>query len=56
MTDSQRAALAEREAAGWPPFAHVAALRASATELAPRRSSSCARRASSRARARTSNC
>jgi len=28
-----RAALAEREAAGWPPFAHVAALRASATEL-----------------------
>jgi len=30
-----RAALAEREAAGWPPFAHVAALRASALELAP---------------------
>jgi primosomal protein N' (replication factor Y) (superfamily II helicase) len=29
-----RTALAEREAAGWPPFAHVAALRASATELA----------------------
>jgi primosomal protein N' (replication factor Y) (superfamily II helicase) len=29
------AALAEREAAGWPPFAHIAALRASATELAP---------------------
>ncbi|HTU64657.1 MAG TPA: primosomal protein N' [Steroidobacteraceae bacterium] len=28
-----RSALAEREAAGWPPFAHVAALRASATEL-----------------------
>jgi primosomal protein N' (replication factor Y) (superfamily II helicase) len=28
-----RTALAEREAAGWPPFAHVAALRASATEL-----------------------
>jgi primosomal protein N' (replication factor Y) len=28
-----RIALAEREAAGWPPFAHVAALRASATEL-----------------------
>jgi primosomal protein N' (replication factor Y) (superfamily II helicase) len=27
-------ALAEREAAQWPPFAHVAALRASATELA----------------------
>jgi len=27
------AALAERLAAGWPPFAHVAALRASATEL-----------------------
>jgi primosomal protein N' (replication factor Y) (superfamily II helicase) len=27
-------ALAEREAAGWPPFAHVAALRASASELA----------------------
>jgi primosomal protein N' (replication factor Y) len=27
------AALAERQAAGWPPFAHVAALRASATEL-----------------------
>ena len=26
-----RAALAERAAAGWPPFAHVAALRASAT-------------------------
>jgi primosomal protein N' (replication factor Y) len=30
-----RAALAEREAANWPPFAHVAALRASATALAP---------------------
>ena len=30
-----RAALAEREAAHWPPFAHVAALRASATALAP---------------------
>jgi len=29
-----QAALAERSAAGWPPFAHVAALRASATELA----------------------
>jgi primosomal protein N' (replication factor Y) (superfamily II helicase) len=29
-----RAALAERAAAGWPPFAHVAALRASATTLA----------------------
>ena len=29
-----RAALAERAAAGWPPFAHVAALRASAGELA----------------------
>jgi len=29
------AALAERQAASWPPFAHVAALRASATELAP---------------------
>jgi primosomal protein N' (replication factor Y) len=29
-----RAALAERAAAGWPPFAHVAALRASATSLA----------------------
>ena len=28
-----RTALAEREAAGWPPFAHVAALRASAPEL-----------------------
>ncbi len=28
-----RAALAEREAAGWPPFAHVAAIRASAPEL-----------------------
>jgi primosomal protein N' (replication factor Y) (superfamily II helicase) len=28
-----RAALAERQAAGWPPFAHVAALRASATGL-----------------------
>jgi primosomal protein N' (replication factor Y) len=28
-----RAALAEREAAGWPPFAHVAAVRASAPEL-----------------------
>lgn len=27
------AALAERQAAGWPPFAHVAALRASATSL-----------------------
>jgi primosomal protein N' (replication factor Y) len=30
-----RAALAEREAANWPPFAHVAALRASAAALAP---------------------
>jgi len=30
-----RSALAEREASGWPPFAHIAALRASATELAP---------------------
>ena len=30
-----RAALAERAAANWPPFAHVAALRASATALAP---------------------
>jgi len=30
-----RAALAEREAANWPPFAHVAALRASATALGP---------------------
>ena len=30
-----KAALAEREAANWPPFAHVAALRASATALAP---------------------
>ncbi|MEO8019457.1 MAG: primosomal protein N' [Pseudomonadota bacterium] len=30
-----RAALAERAAAHWPPFAHVAALRASATALAP---------------------
>ena len=30
-----RAALAERAAADWPPFAHVAALRASATSLAP---------------------
>jgi primosomal protein N' (replication factor Y) (superfamily II helicase) len=30
-----RAALAERAAAQWPPFAHVVALRASATELAP---------------------
>jgi len=29
-----RTALAERESAGWPPFAHVAALRASASELA----------------------
>jgi primosomal protein N' (replication factor Y) len=29
------AALAEREAAGWPPFAYIAALRASATELKP---------------------
>jgi primosomal protein N' (replication factor Y) len=28
-----RTALAEREAAGWPPFAHVVALRASAPEL-----------------------
>jgi primosomal protein N' (replication factor Y) len=28
-----RAALQERAAAGWPPFAHVAALRASATTL-----------------------
>jgi primosomal protein N' (replication factor Y) len=28
-----RAALAERAAAGWPPFAHVAVLRASAAEL-----------------------
>jgi len=30
-----RAALTERAAAHWPPFAHVAALRASATALAP---------------------
>jgi primosomal protein N' (replication factor Y) len=30
-----QAALAERAAANWPPFAHVAALRASATALAP---------------------
>ena len=30
-----RTALAERAAAHWPPFAHVVALRASATELAP---------------------
>jgi primosomal protein N' (replication factor Y) len=30
-----RTALAEREAAGWPPFAHVAVLRASGTALAP---------------------
>ncbi|MDF3019498.1 MAG: primosomal protein [Steroidobacteraceae bacterium] len=30
-----RTALAEREAAGWPPFAHVAVLRASAVELPP---------------------
>jgi primosomal protein N' (replication factor Y) len=30
-----RAALAERAAAHWPPFAHIAALRASATALAP---------------------
>lgn len=30
-----QAALAERSAAGWPPFAHVAVLRASAVELAP---------------------
>ena len=30
-----RTALAERAAADWPPFAHVAALRASATALAP---------------------
>jgi len=29
------AALAERRAAGWPPFARLAALRASATEVAP---------------------
>ncbi|HET7811382.1 MAG TPA: primosomal protein N' [Steroidobacteraceae bacterium] len=29
-----RAALAERQAAGWPPFAHVVALRASALTLA----------------------
>ena len=29
-----RTALAEREAAGWPPFAHVVALRASALTLA----------------------
>ncbi|HET9863405.1 MAG TPA: hypothetical protein VFP37_08165, partial [Steroidobacteraceae bacterium] len=28
-----RAALEERAAAGWPPFAHIAALRASATTL-----------------------
>jgi primosomal protein N' (replication factor Y) len=28
-----RTALAEREAAGWPPFTHVAALRASAADL-----------------------
>lgn len=30
-----RTALAERAAAGWPPFAHVAVLRASAVDLAP---------------------
>ena len=30
-----RTALAERAAANWPPFAHVAVLRASAVELAP---------------------
>jgi primosomal protein N' (replication factor Y) len=30
-----RTALAERAAAGWPPFAHVAVLRASAVELPP---------------------
>jgi primosomal protein N' (replication factor Y) len=30
-----RTALAERAAASWPPFAHVAVLRASAVELAP---------------------
>jgi primosomal protein N' (replication factor Y) len=30
-----RAALAERAAAHWPPFAHIVALRASATALAP---------------------
>jgi primosomal protein N' (replication factor Y) len=30
-----QAALAERAAAGWPPFAHVAVLRASAVELSP---------------------
>src|SRR5689334_21764710 len=30
-----RTALAERASAGWPPFAHVAVLRASAVELAP---------------------
>jgi primosomal protein N' (replication factor Y) len=30
-----RAALAERAAANWPPFAHVVVLRASALELAP---------------------
>jgi primosomal protein N' (replication factor Y) len=30
-----RTALAERSAAGWPPFAHVAVLRASGTALAP---------------------
>jgi primosomal protein N' (replication factor Y) len=30
-----RTALAERRDAGWPPFAHIAALRASATLLAP---------------------
>jgi primosomal protein N' (replication factor Y) len=30
-----RAALAERRDAGWPPFVHIAALRASATLLAP---------------------
>jgi primosomal protein N' (replication factor Y) len=30
-----RTALAERAAAGWPPFAHVAVLRASGTALAP---------------------
>ncbi|HUQ08989.1 MAG TPA: primosomal protein N' [Steroidobacteraceae bacterium] len=30
-----RTALAERAAAGWPPFAHVAVLRASSVELAP---------------------
>jgi superfamily II DNA/RNA helicase len=47
-TTVSRAALAERAAAGWPPFAHVAALRASATDAARPRTSCAARAAGAR--------